>query len=464
MKARLHRVRAVSGWALSTLVWGCVSADAGYADVRRLVAARTGRDVRWQEHEQRSEQDAETRELLSKPLTADAAVQVALLQDARIQAAFEDLGVARAQLVQRLRLPNPSVDAAARFESGSSRRPEIDVSALLSLTGLALIPLQSGSGQARLEAAKLSVAGQILDLGLETRVAFYSYQAAQQTLELDRNILEALAASLEAAEELHAAGNITDLRLENERALYEEARLAHGRAEAALGIQRHELAALLGLWQADSKWATEPRLAAPASAGDLPNDLEARAIAESLDLQLLRARSTAAAKEANLATARGWIPDVRAGVSAERKNETDPGWSVGPAVSLEVPIFYQGQGERAAALSDLRRQKELHTEMNVRIRASARAVSARVQAASKSVEHYERVLLPLRQKILDDTQLEYNAMSIGIFQLLEAKRAQIEAARTYVGLLREYWVARAEADQLLAGRLPAGGVGAAPGE
>jgi cobalt-zinc-cadmium efflux system outer membrane protein len=128
---------------------------------------------------------------------------------------------------------------------------------------------------------------------------------------------------------------------------------------------------------------------------------------------------------------------------------------VGPAVSLEVPLLYQGQGERSAALADVRRQDQLHTALAVQIRASARAVSARLQAASKSVEYYEQVLLPLRQKILDDTQLEYNAMSIGVFQLLEAKRTQIEAARSYVGLLREYWMARAEAEQLIAGRLPA---------
>jgi outer membrane protein TolC len=431
--------------------FGCVSADAGYAGVRRLVSERTGKEVRWQEQEP-EHRDVAARELLGKPLTADTAVQVALLENAEIQAAFEDLGVARSQLVQRLRLPNPSVEAALRF--AGSERPEIDVFGLLSLTDLALLPVENGAGQARLAAAQLSVAGQVLDLAFATRVAFYELQAAQQVLELDRSISEALAASVEAAEALHTAGNITDLRLSSEQALYEEARLAATRAEASLTARREELASLLGVSGMDLHWSTEPRLPSPASSSALPDDLEARAVERSLDLQLLRARATAAAREANLATLQGWVPELRAGVSAERKNDTDPAWGVGPAVSLGVPLFYQGQGERGAALADLRRQQQRAVSTALRIRARARAVSARVRAAGDSVGYYERVLLPLRQKIVDDTQLEYNAMSVGVFQLLEAKRAQIEAARSYVELLREYWTLRAEADQLLAGRLP----------
>ncbi|MEO8180495.1 MAG: hypothetical protein ABI895_16785 [Deltaproteobacteria bacterium] len=55
---------------------------------------------------------------------------------------------------------------------------------------------------------------------------------------------------------------------------------------------------------------------------------------------------------------------------------------------------------------------------------------------------------------MNDTQLEYNAMSAGVLQLLQARRDQIATARAYVELLRDYWVLRAEAAQLVAGRLP----------
>ena len=65
------------------------------------------------------------------------------------------------------------------------------------------------------------------------------------------------------------------------------------------------------------------------------------------------------------------------------------------------------------------------------------------------------VLLPARQRILEQTQLQFNAMSVSVFQLLLARRDQVDAARSYVEALRDYWTARAEAEQLRSGRLPA---------
>ena len=64
--------------------------------------------------------------------------------------------------------------------------------------------------------------------------------------------------------------------------------------------------------------------------------------------------------------------------------------------------------------------------------------------------------MPLRERIVSETQLAYNAMTVGVFELLQAKREQIHAGRAYVEALRSYWTAQAEVDQLLAGRLPAG--------
>ena len=47
-------------------------------------------------------------------------------------------------------------------------------------------------------------------------------------------------------------------------------------------------------------------------------------------------------------------------------------------------------------------------------------------------------------------------MGVGVFQPLQAKRDQIESGRVYVELLRDYWMARTEAERLMAGRLSRG--------
>jgi hypothetical protein len=51
--------------------------------------------------------DARVAQLLSRPLGAEEAVQIALLNNAGLQASFQELGLAEADLVQASRLPNP---------------------------------------------------------------------------------------------------------------------------------------------------------------------------------------------------------------------------------------------------------------------------------------------------------------------------------------------------------------------
>jgi outer membrane protein, heavy metal efflux system len=459
LRARLNphwMSRALFAAGATMFGQACISSDAGYADVRRLTADRLNKDVRWYEHDLPAAGEQRVRELLAKPLNPDGAVQVALLNNQGLQAEFEELGIARSRLVGALQLPNPTVDADLRYRIDDSTNPAVDINALIDVTALLFLPMRGGAATAALDAARASVTGRVLDLAFETRVAFYDYQAGEQTLELRRSIVDALRASFEVAQKLHDAGNVTDLSFANERALYEEARVAYSQAEAEARARREALNASMGLWGLrGADWKAVDRLPPPGASSDVDfSQIEARAIERSLDLELGRKRSAAAAKDANFQRARGWVPELRAGVSAERELGAGGEWSIGPAVALEVPLFYQGQGETGVALAEMRQQQRAYADTAVRIRAAARAAASRLDVAGKNAGYYQDVLVPLRQRIVDETQLQFNAMSVGVFQLLQAKRDQIETARAYVEALREYWTARADVDQLLAGRLP----------
>lgn len=431
------------------LLSGCVSQDAGYQDVRKLVANRTGHDVRWGHLEgDRGSQDA-VRQLLAKPLTAENAVKVALLNSAELQAAFEDLGVARADLVSALRLPNPVAEGSVRFRKNENAT--LDFAVTEDLTQLIFLPLRNGVAQAQLEAAKAALAGRTLDLVLQVRTAFYGYLADRQVLEFRETVLDALEASATAAKSLHEAGNVTDLDLDTEQVLYDEARVNFASAKTALAASRERLSALLGLWGKSGNWQVDGRLNDPSA--ELPlADLESKAIERSLDLAIVKHRFEAAAKRANLATAEGWLPELKAGATAEREEKQ---WSYGPLAEVQVPLFYQGQGEVDRARAEMRRQQQLLKARAVQIRAAARTTAARVAAARDRAVYIKAVLLPARERILNQTQLQFNAMSVSVFQLLLARRDEVDAARSYVEALREYWTARAEAEQLRAGRLPA---------
>jgi cobalt-zinc-cadmium efflux system outer membrane protein len=291
-----------------------------------------------------------------------------------------------------------------------------------------------------------------MDLVLQVRSAFYAYLADRQILDFRQTVLKALEASAEVAQSLHEAGNATELSFESEQVLRDEARVNYAGAQTALGASRERLNALLGVWGQSTAWRVEARLSDPSP--ELPlADLESKAIERSLDLTIIQHRFSAAAKRANLASAEGWLPSLKGGVTAERE---DAAWSYGPLAEVEVPLFYQGQGEVDRARAEMRRQRQLLSARAIQIRAAARATASRLVAARDRAIYVKTVLLPARERILNATQLQFNAMNISVFQLLMAKRDQVETARSYVEALRDYWTTYAEAEQLRSGRLPSG--------
>ena len=77
-----------------------------------------------------------------------------------------------------------------------------------------------------------------------------------------------------------------------------------------------------------------------------------------------------------------------------------------------------------------------------------------MQQGRALAEHYRTVLVPLRERIIRQTQLEYNAMLAGVFQLLAAKRDEIDAGRGLIESLRDYWIARTDLETAVGGELP----------
>jgi cobalt-zinc-cadmium efflux system outer membrane protein len=435
-------------------VTGCASVNlgAGFPDVSARVEERAAAKIAWHPA---LELDAETagrvRSLLQRTLTAEDVVQLALLNNRDLQAMYSDLGVAQADLVQAGLLRNPILDAAVAFRLGPGR-PDLQLGVVFGLLDALYIPLRQRVAAAQFEEAKFRVTGAVLDFVLDVRNSFYAYQAAEQMLELRRTILDALAASFEASRQLHAVGNIADLDLARDRAAMERARLELRSVEVVVRLNRERLNGLMGLSGADTEWQVERRLP------DVPeeplgvSDIERSAVTRSIDLGHAGQRIVVAGQQLGYDRATALIPSMEVGAEAE-KESGDP-WKVGPSVSVPIPIFDQGQARVARGTAELRRAQHEYYALAVRVRATARAVLERVRGAGERALYLRDIVLPLQERIVTEAQLQYNAMQVGIFDLLRARRDQIEAGVEYVEVLREYWVARAEVLQLLSGRLP----------
>jgi outer membrane protein, heavy metal efflux system len=388
--------------------------------------------------------------LLEQELSLDNAVRVALMNNPQLRAELADLGIARGQLVQANLFPTVGFDFAVLFPRGDSNHPNSwDVGAGIDLTSLILRGPRTDVARAELEAARIRAAGAALDLAYRVRLAYYEVQAAEQQLELFRTAMQAFGASYDAARELRRVGNAIELDVATEQTAYEGARIAVAEAEADVIDARERLNIQLGLFGRSISWRVGQRLPDPAaSLGDLTR-LETRAIDSSLELAETRAQLLALGRRIGVTKVAGILPDLDVGVSAERH---DGLWAVGPRVSGTLPLFDRLQGQRIAQQAQLEGLRERYQANAVAIRASLRATRDRALSAQARVEQYRSTLLPLRARVVEETLLQYNAMQIGVFQLLQARRDQLEAGRSYVATLLEYWRSRAALEQILAGR------------
>jgi outer membrane protein, heavy metal efflux system len=442
------------GWVFLLLfgLTGCASVNlnAGLPEVSAAVEERSATKIVWNRGTELDKEAAEKlRSLLQRKLTADDAVQIAVLNNRDLQAIYTELGVAQADLVQAGLFRNPILDAAVLFPL-SGVRPDLQFSVVIGFLDALYVPLRKRVAAAQFEEAKLRVTGAVLDFAVQVRTTFYRHQANEQMLELRQSIVQALTASLEVSRRLHEAGNITDLDLARDRALMEASKLALRSSEVAARQSREQLNSLMGAWGEDTKWEIDGRLPDIPSKPLPVNGIEQTALARSIDLSNARQRIIAAGQQLGYDRATALVPALNLGPGAEREE----GWKVGPVLSVPLPLFDHGQGRIGRAMAELRRAQQEYYALAVRIRSTARAVQDRVLGAQDRALYYRDILLPLRERIVNEAQLQYNAMQMGIFQLLREREQQIETGAAYVEALREYWLARADLEQISSGRLP----------
>lgn len=385
-------------------------------------------------------------------LTADEAVRLSLANNAGLRAVLAELEIARADLWGATLPPNPVVDAELEFlESDGGEVLELAVAQ--SIIDVLLIPRRRQVAAEQFEAERARVTSAVLDLAVEVRIAYRTLQAQLELVGLFRSATDATYFSYDAARRLRDAGNINELEFLREQALYEDAKLALVEARVMVAKQREGLNALLGIWGAEgAAWEVEPRLPFPPPLDVDPDGLESAVLASSLDLEAKRHQITALGHALGLERLEVMFPEGAVGVTAAR--EADGTWGVGPLVSFSVPVFDYGQAASAGARARLEQAYAEYTDLAIRLRRSTRATYLETHAARESSRYFLDVVLPLRASVTEQTQRQFNAMQLGVFQLLEARRRELDAGRRYVEALLAHWTARAQLEALLLGRMP----------
>ncbi|MFT6648692.1 TolC family protein [Pseudophaeobacter arcticus] len=407
----------------------------------------------------------EVRELvLGKTISADTAVQAALLNNKGLQAAYARAGLSAAEVWQQMTPENPVVSLGL-FGIGA---PELGLyRALESTIAVNLLDTRTRKqriavAKAQFQQAQLAAVQETLMLAGETRRAWINSVAAFERLSYLRKARETADASAELASQLGKTGALNKAGQAREFAFQAElaGQVARARLEASLA--KEELTRLMGLWGGDARYYVPDAL--PALPRSLPRvaSIEAAALQNRVDLKVAQIGLEAQARAFGLTDQTRLVTDLEliAGFEAERERQDGATHTdTRPQLELEfaIPIFDQGKARmRKAELSYMQAANQL-AERAVNVRSEARSAELAYHASFEIAQHYRDVVLPLRKSIEEEGLLSYNGMITNTFELLTDLRDRLSSALQAANAKRDFWLAQANVNTAIYG----GGAGSA---
>jgi len=436
---------------------GCASTSPadGFQDVAARVEKQSGQRVLWdQGGDDAAQINDAVKKLLSAELTVDNAVRVALLLNPSLRASYEELSIAQADLVQAGLLKNPVFGFGSTAWDFEHLSPNLFGTVEQDFLDLLLIPARKKVARAQLEQVKHRLMDEILHHAAKTRSAFYGLQAAEQTVAMRLEIMQASEAAIDLATRQYEAGNLYEFDLANERASFAQFQMSLLQSRLHASELRGELAKLLGVWGPGIAFRVPEHLPElPEQEAPLEH-LESLAVAQRADLAAARQQHATLHYAVNLAKTSRWFGVLNLGVEVGRLRSGT--LSYGPSISVELPLFDQRQAVIARLAAMERAAAATEQAVAIDIRADVNVVRARLVAARRTVELYRTTVLPTRRDLTRLAQVQYDAMLLGVYHLLQIRQQEVSAMTEYLEALREYWTARSDLERAVGSRLPGG--------
>ncbi len=458
--------------AVSLLLTGCATVEprSDYVRVTERVQQATGMGEMYLPGEE-ERIAAQLDELFTDGLTVDEAVSVAMLNNPSLQAAFFDVGIARADVVQAGLFSNPSLGLTMRFPDAGGLA-NLEAGLAQNIAELWQIPVRTEAAERSLDAAILDVARRGTRLAADTKRAYYAaVQAAELEKVVEQNLDVARRLETLAKEQLEA-GAAGQLEVNLASGAVVEAELQAESARLATDNARRALAALLGVPARASELGLTDAL--PAAPQQTPREDELVEIALRSRLDVAAAEELVRAAEARVRMEhRRVFPNVEVGIGLERsERRAFPGRRlladtarasirqgqlaapeitsraqrqqakgqeietiIGPSLSLELPIFDQNQAQIARA-------EYAHEQAIKTLVAVERALIGEVHGVFDQAETHWRLVrmyrersLPLAQHNLELSEEAYRLGRASFLSVLEAQRFLLSSRRSYVNAL-----------------------------
>lgn len=399
------------------------------------------------------------RSLLKKGLTADRAVQVALLNNKGLQATYNELGISEAQFVQATLPPNPSFSILSVTGAGQL---DIERRIITNLLSLLTLSTRREIAEAQFKVAQLRAIGATLKLAADARRQYWRAVAISEQLGYLLQARTAAQTASELAKQLGETGGLNKLDQGREHAFYAELSAQTAKARVQKALERERLTRQMGLWGRDVAYVLPARLPA------LPNKLrpalrvEAEAVERRADLKLARGDLDVVAKQFGLTQATRYVNafELTGASNYSRKQTVDPltgatnvekSRQYGVELAFEIPIFDFGEARQREAEETYMRAANRLAEKAVNVRSEAREAYVAYKGAWDVARVYRNQVLPLRKAIQDEQLLQYNGMLADLFTLIQDARARTMSNIAAIDAKRDFWIAEADLKAAIVG-------------
>lgn len=457
-----RRLASVSVIALSLAGCATFTPDAGMAPVSTEVSSALGaKTVKIASKADAAKAAKDVKAILSKPLTADSAVQLALYNNRGLQADYNALGISEAAFVEASLLPNPVVSVGQTLAEGDL---QIERRVAASILSLLTLPARRDAADREFQAARYRAMEATFKLAADTRKAYYEAVAARQHV----GFLEQARGSADAAADLTRSlgetGAATKLDQARASAFYAEVsnRLAAARLQAATA--REELTREMGLWGPDLSYKIPAQLPKALPRIEATEKVEAEAIRKRVDLIAARLELDALARSLKLDGATRYVSAFELAGFSDFARTKDNGIVAKETVNgqalelaLEIPIFDLGETTRRRSTETYMQAVNRFAQQAVNIRSEARTAQLAYRASYDISNQYRTQILPLRKTVSEESLLQYNGMLIDVFELLTTFQESIESNINAISAKRDVFIASVDFKSAIIGGGSGGG-------
>lgn len=443
MLSKFRGLRLIGVAVLAASLGACrtFSPDGGMTTVASVAGNGLGKSVvKVASPEEAAANEARVRGLLRKPLGADAAVQIALLNNLGLQADYNRLGLAEALAVKASRPPAIGVSF-----SSVSTPVELDIERqiMASLLSLLTMPARTQIASDQFAKAELEAAEETLRVAAATRAAFLRAVAARESVAAIAEAKESADASAELAGQMQQSGAANKLDQARRQVFATEIGAELLAAQQQADATAEQLTRLLGLWHAELASYLPDALAALPVGLRARGAIEQQALDTRIDVRIARAEMESLARSYGLTRKTHFLNVLDAsGISKTQKDRgekrADGG---GYELALEVPLFDFGRANVREAEQRYLEAANRLGQIGVNAASEAREAYGAYRAAYTIAKKYQGEVLPLQQTISDETVLQYNAMQVDAFVLLDASRARAKAKVASIEAKRNFWLA-----------------------